>query len=176
MAIIRKCTEIDLIKLHAFAVGTFQTTFGPNNDPEHLNLYIQKAMNLDQFKREFKQSGSTFYLLEDRAELIGYLKLNFAPDQSDLNDPLSLEIERIYLHDHFQGKGYGKQLLDFAVKIAVDFQFEFIWLGVWERNFKALNFYYKHGFVKFDQHPFKLGADDQLDYLLRLDLPKKTNT
>ncbi|MFT7270115.1 MAG: hypothetical protein ACI905_002342, partial [Roseivirga sp.] len=45
-------------------------------------------------------------------------------------------------------------------------------LGVWERNFKAIDFYYKKGFVKFDQQHFKLGTEDQVDYLVRLNLPQ----
>ena len=45
-----------------------------------------------------------------------------------------------------------------------------VWLGVWEKNFRAIRFYKKYGFKKFGQHKFLLGNDLQTDYLLEMDL------
>ncbi|WP_409516693.1 hypothetical protein [Empedobacter sp.] len=39
-----------------------------------------------------------------------------------------------------------------------------------EKNISAINFYLKNGFEKFDQHIFRLGDDEQIDYLMRLKL------
>ena len=47
---------------------------------------------------------------------------------------------------------------------------EFIWLGVWEHNPKAIKFYQRNGFIKFDEHPYFIGTDKQTDWLLRLEL------
>ncbi|MEY3918157.1 MAG: Protease synthase and sporulation negative regulatory protein 1, partial [Bacteroidota bacterium] len=47
----------------------------------------------------------------------------------------------------------------------------YIWLGVWEHNPRAIRFYEKQGFVKFDQHIFQLGDDEQTDILMKLSLP-----
>jgi ribosomal protein S18 acetylase RimI-like enzyme len=170
MAIIRVCSASDLEKLQAFSESTFRATFEMQNDPAALNAYIDKALNSNQLKHELGLTGSKFYFLEDEGDLIGFLKLNLPPNQSDINDPKSLEIERIYIDHQYQGKGHGKQLFNFALAEASKYGCEYIWLGVWERNFKAIDFYYSNGFIKFDQHPFKLGSEDQLDYLLKLDL------
>ena len=45
-----------------------------------------------------------------------------------------------------------------------------LWLGVWEKNTKALAFYERVGFRKFGRHIFMLGNDRQEDFLLRYDL------
>ena len=59
-------------------------------------------------------------------------------------------------------------LLDQAKKIAKHTNVDSIWLGVWEENLRALQFYIKNGFVAFDKHIFTLGNDKQTDLLMQL--------
>ncbi len=37
-----------------------------------------------------------------------------------------------------------------------------------EKNFKAIRFYKKNGFIEFDKHIFKLGNDEQTDIMMKL--------
>jgi ribosomal protein S18 acetylase RimI-like enzyme len=71
----------------------------------------------------------------------------------------------------YLGKKIGQQLYDKAIHIATKMQMEYVWLGVWEENQRALNFYKKNGFVEFDKHIFKLGDDEQTDIMMKLQLP-----
>ena len=57
-----------------------------------------------------------------------------------------------------------------VVNLAVGKNVKYIWLGVWEKNYRALRFYKKQGFIKFGEHFFIMGQDKQVDYLMRLDL------
>ena len=77
----------------------------------------------------------------------GYIKLNEYKAQTDIYDPRSLEIERIYVTKEFQGKGLGSALMNKAIDIAVTRKKSYVWLGVWERNHKAILFYKKKGFM-----------------------------
>jgi ribosomal protein S18 acetylase RimI-like enzyme len=70
----------------------------------------------------------------------------------------------------FQGKGLGRALIEHAIKIAWEKKKTYIWLGVWEKNEKALAFYQKHRFYKIGTHPFFMGDDEQTDYIMRKDL------
>ena len=45
--------------------------------------------------------------------------------------------------------------------------FEWAWLGVWERNFKAQDFYYRFGFERFSEHQYITGDTVDTDWLLR---------
>ncbi len=45
--------------------------------------------------------------------------------------------------------------------------FDSIWLGVWEKNFSAIQLYHKRGFEKFGEHTFQMGDDAQTDWLLK---------
>lgn len=167
---IRLCTPDDLKALTSIARQTFNDTFGHLNDPKHFQPYLARAFSLTQIQSELENPGSEFYFLLYQGELAGYLKLNFAQGQSDINDPDSLEIERIYITETFQGLGLGKALFQQSLDIAKRIAAKYIWLGVWEKNTSAISFYESRGFYKFANHPFKLGDDLQTDYLMRLDL------
>jgi ribosomal protein S18 acetylase RimI-like enzyme len=45
-----------------------------------------------------------------------------------------------------------------------------IWLGVWERNGRALAFYRKFGFEVFGDHVFQFGRDPQRDLIMALEV------
>ncbi|MBT8300610.1 MAG: GNAT family N-acetyltransferase, partial [Maribacter sp.] len=103
-------------------------------------------------------------------DLVGYLKLNVNEAQSDLKGEDSIELERIYVVREFQGKGIGKEMLAYAKRLAAKTTKAFLWLGVWERNKGAIKFYKQNGFSKFGMHPYYVGKDKQMDWLMRFDL------
>ena len=74
----------------------------------------------------------------------------------------------------FHGQMVGQLLFDKAIEIAKLANASYVWLGVWEKNPRAINFYKKNGFVEFDRHIFKLGDDEQTDFMMRLDLRAAT--
>jgi ribosomal protein S18 acetylase RimI-like enzyme len=73
----------------------------------------------------------------------------------------------------FHGKKDGQILYDKAIELAREKNVEYVWLGVWEQNPRAIRFYKKNGFVAFDKHIFKLGNDEQTDVMMKLKLNKK---
>lgn len=162
----RKCTLDDTKALQLLARQTFFETFAEMNTPENMAAYIDSTFAEEQLRGELKNVHSAFYFLYADAVLVGYLKLNTDSAQTDVQDPDALEIERIYVAKAFQGAGLGGYFIDRAVEIARAQQKSRIWLGVWERNEKALRFYEKHGFRRFGAHTFTIGDDRQTDYLL----------
>jgi len=116
--------------------------------------------------------NSEFYFALFDNKVIGYLKINFGQAQTELKDKKALEIERIYVLKKFHGKKVGQILYDTAFKIAKQTGANYLWLGVWEKNPRAINFYKKNGFVEFDKHIFKLGDDEQTDIMMKLQLDK----
>lgn len=98
------------------------------------------------------------------------MKLNFGAAQNELKNKQCLEIERIYVLKEYHGKKIGQLLYDKAIQIAKEKNVNYVWLGVWEKNLRAINFYKKNGFVGFDKHIFKLGDDEQTDIMMKLEL------
>ena len=103
-------------------------------------------------------------------DLVGYFKMNENEAQAEPFGDNALELSRIYVLSPFQGQQLGQQILMEIIDIARRKQKTKLWLGVWERNLKAIQFYERHRFKKFDTHSFYIGTDKQTDWLMRLDL------
>ncbi|MGL6200855.1 MAG: GNAT family N-acetyltransferase [Lachnospiraceae bacterium] len=140
------------------------------NTPSNMKAYLDISFYLEKLSAELLNTSSLFYFLYSDEELSGYLKLNEAPAQTDIYDGQSLEIERIYIAKEFQGKGLGVDLMDRAINLAKLRKKQYVWLGVWEKNEKAIPFYKKNGFYEVGTHSFFMGDDEQTDYIMRKDL------
>ena len=126
----RQCDINDIQTLCDLSAKTFYDTFSNMNTPENMKAYLEESFNLERLSAEVSNCYAVFYFLYADNELAGYIKLNEAPAQTDLNDIDSLEIERIYLSKEFQGKGLGNILFNKAVSIAEQKGKSYIWLGV----------------------------------------------
>ncbi len=167
---IRKVTLKDIDQLQKIGRLTFQETFSASNSEENMKNYLEEEFSEEKLTAELKDENSEFYFATLDNEVIGYLKLNFGESQTELRDNKALEIERIYVSKEFQGKSIGQMLYDKAIQIAKQKDSDYVWLGVWEENPRAIRFYKKNGFVAFDKHIFKLGEDEQTDIMMRLQL------
>jgi ribosomal protein S18 acetylase RimI-like enzyme len=171
--ILKKCTEADVDILRSLLAKTFSDTFASMNTPENMELYLNQAFARDRILEELRNQGSSFYLLYQDGAPAGCLKVNEAAAQTEAGDPHSLEIERIYVAKEFQGTGLGSRLMDEAVRLAEERKKEYIWLGVWEKNERALRFYEEKGFYRTGSHTFTVGNDEQTDYIMRKDLSEE---
>jgi ribosomal protein S18 acetylase RimI-like enzyme len=88
----------------------------------------------------------------------------------ELKGARAIEIHRIYVLQEMIGQGIGKALMERSLALAQLNNYEVIWLGVWEKNTRAIQFYKKWGFKKFSSYIFRLGTEDQTDYLMKKDL------
>ncbi len=167
---LRDCTSEDVDTLRELSIKTYYDTFVSMCAPSDMTAYLAEAYDRSKLLRELCDGYEQFFFLYADEKLAGYLKLNEAPSQSDINDDLSLEIERIYVSAAFQGKGLGKFLMEQAIHKAVELGKQYVWLGVWERNEKALRFYRNNGFYAIGTHSFIMGDDTQTDYIMRKDL------
>lgn len=170
MIAVRRATIEDLDLLQEIGKLTFTETFAAQNSEENFNQYLEEAFSSKRLSDELLDSHSEFYFAVLQGAVIGYLKLNFGPSQTDLKDEKAVEVERIYVLQAHQGKKVGQLLLDFAIKVAGNSDADYVWLGVWEENPKAIRFYQKNGFVEFDRHIFRLGDDEQTDLMMKLSL------
>ncbi|MDF4201553.1 GNAT family N-acetyltransferase [Maribacter sp. SA7] len=164
------CSLNDLEKLRLISEQTFVTAFEKDNDPVDFKNYIDKAFALEKIKEELLNSNSDFYFVYQNSKIIGYFKLNVGDAQSEVIADESIELERIYVLAQYQGKGLGKCFLDYIKNLALNKSKKKLWLGVWEHNTAAIQFYEREGFVKFDTHPYYIGEDEQTDWLMGYDL------
>ena len=149
---------------------TFFETFQEFNSKEDMKLYLQKHFNKSSLIKELQTKSSFFYLCFFNGEVSGYLKLNTGSAQTESFDESHLEIERLYILENFQWRGLGKTLIEKSFEEAQKKGKSKVWLGVWENNEKALEFYKKLGFKEFGRHIFMLGKDEQTDILVKKEI------
>jgi len=165
-----KVTLSDIDQLQKIGQQTFRETFSAGNTEENLAKYLEEGFSPEKLTFELNDKNSEFYFASLDNDVVGYLKLNFGQSQTELKDKKALEIERIYVLKEFHGKKVGQLLYEKAMQIARQTNANYVWLGVWEENPRAINFYKKNGFVEFDKHIFKLGIDEQTDIMMKLKL------
>lgn len=167
---IKKIELSEIQQLQKIGRKTFYETFSGDNSEENMKVYLDAKFAIDKLTTELTNPDSSFYFAHIDNEILGYLKVNFAEAQTELKDKEGLEIERIYVLQEFHGLKVGQLLYNKAVQIAKDSDLKYIWLGVWEENLRAQNFYKKNGFTVFDEHIFVLGDQKQTDLLMKLTL------
>lgn len=167
---IRKATILDLDILRRIGRQTFYETFAAGNTEENMAKYLEEGFAPEKLSAELGDPHAEFHFAVLNGDVIGYLKLNFGPSQTELQDDRALEIERIYVLREFHGKKVGQLLYEKAIEVARQHNADYVWLGVWEENPRAIHFYRKNGFVPFDRHIFRLGDDEQTDIMMKLSL------
>ncbi|WGK66073.1 GNAT family N-acetyltransferase [Croceiramulus getboli] len=172
---LRLCDENDLEVLCTLGRTTFDEAFRSMNREEDFEHYLQTAFSADTIARQLEDPESQFYLVETRkvdAALedkiaVGYLKLNFGAAQNEAVGKHTVELERIYVKQDYQGQGLGQRLIEQLEAMLRNTSATWLWLGVWEQNKAAIRFYLKNGFQAFDTHSYWIGEDEQFDLMMR---------
>ncbi|MBV6647797.1 MAG: GNAT family N-acetyltransferase [Cyclobacteriaceae bacterium] len=167
MLTFRVCRIDDLEKLQEIIEQTFMDAFAHQNQPQYIQAYASEFLTIGHVRKELLNPESTFYFATLKTEIIGYFKLNLGQAQMDLQEEGGVELQRIYVINNHQGLGLGEQMLKQAINIAKQSGLPFLWLGVWEKNLRAVTFYERHGFEKFGKHSFMMGEEEQWDYLMK---------
>jgi diamine N-acetyltransferase len=165
-----QATINDLETVRQIGIDTFYESFASVNTEENMAHYLKTGFSVEKVASELSNADSEFHLAYDGDQLIGYLKVNHGPAQSELKDDTALEIERIYVLRAWQGQKVGQLFYNKAIDIARERRYAYVWLGVWEENENAIGFYKRNGFVEFDKHLFTLGDDIQTDIMMRKEL------
>ena len=170
---VRKATIEDLHTVQRIGRETFLETFADSNTEADMNKYLEDSFNEYKVKAELSNPGSLFFVAWDNEDPVGYLKVNSGAAQTEQQNDTALEIERIYVKSSHHGKKVGQLLYEKAMEVANHQHSSYVWLGVWEKNPRAIRFYKKNGFTPFDKHIFKMGDDEQIDIMMKKELSDK---
>lgn len=163
---LREATQADAILVADISQQTFRYTFKDSNTPEDMELFLTQQFTRGKLMLEVGRPELTFLLAYQGAEVAGYVKLREGAPPTGLAANNVLEIARLYAMPAFIGKGVGKLLMQASLTTAKDRRKEAVWLGVWEHNQRAIDFYHRWGFQQFGVTDFLLGTDCQHDWLM----------
>ena len=163
----RKATASDASLIARIGAKTFKAAFGPENTPEDMDAYLAANFNLEVIQSLLEEEGSTFLLGYESDKIIGYAMLREGRPPDSVVGDSPIELVRFYILEELIGSGYGSELMRACLAEAQDMGHSTIWLGVWERNERAIRFYEKWGFRKVGIKKFMLGQDVQYDFVLQ---------
>jgi ribosomal protein S18 acetylase RimI-like enzyme len=145
---------------------TFLETFAGENTRANMDKFMDEQFTRERLIKEVGAAQNIFLIAELNGETIGYARLRES-DNALANGLPSIEIARIYAVQSKIGKGVGSALMDKCIEVARQNNKVVVWLGVWEKNIRAISFYQRWGFEIFGEHEFILGDDVQKDLLMR---------
>jgi diamine N-acetyltransferase len=165
--VIREATVADARLIADISHQTFYETFSAYNKKENMDKFLSQQFTKGKLMMEVGARGNTFLLAYYGNDVAGYVKIRDERVPLSLGNANALEIARLYAMANQIGKGVGSVLMQSCIDIAKEKNKEWLWLGVWQKNHRAIEFYNKWGFEKFDETEFLLGDDMQRDWLMK---------
>ncbi|NIR31247.1 MAG: GNAT family N-acetyltransferase [Gammaproteobacteria bacterium] len=163
--------EADLIA--DLGARTFSAAFAVQNRPEDMAAYLAESFSPETVRRQLANPDWLFLIGLDGENVIGYAALRKGEVPACVRGPAPVEIVRIYVEPGCIGGGYGSTMMQACLKEASDEGHATVWLGVWEHNARAIEFYTRWGFEAVGSHTFVLGSDPQNDIIMQRDVVGK---
>jgi len=165
--IVRVANREDAELIADMSRTTFYDAFAKDNTKEDMDYFLNEQFTSAALKKEVEEEDGVFILAYVNNEPAGYARMRFRNSENILVDENAIEIARIYALTSAIGKGVGSALMQKCMDVAAEQSKAVIWLGVWEKNERAIAFYTRWGFEKFSEHSFLLGSDLQTDWLMK---------
>lgn len=164
---IQIATPADAAIIAGLSRETFYNAYASFNTKANIEKFMNEVFSREKLISELYLPDNIFLIAYENDNAVGYVRLkDKAIPEAELHSTNVIEIARIYTLTNNIGKGIGSRLMEECISIGAGRQREYIWLGVWEKNLKAIKFYERFGFIKFGEHVFVLGDDIQTDWLM----------
>ena len=163
---IRSAVPRDAATLSEFAERTFRDTFGPDNTLENMDLYVAGVFGVERQHAELADPRGSVLLIELNASVVGYAQMTSGAPPHGIGSTPAIELQRFYIAQEYHGLGLAQRLMRRTLDTAFEHDAKTLWLGVWERNARAISFYRKLGFADVGAHVFMLGNDQQIDRIM----------
>lgn len=168
---IRRATTDDALLLSRLGARLFENTFGAANDPDNMRAYLGTAFSLESQRDALADSDVAAFIAEDAGHAaIGYAMMTRDSRAAGVMGAKPVEVQRIYSDHAWHGRGVGALLMNACIAQARAWHGDELWLGVWEKNPRAIAFYEKTGFRVVGRQAFQLGRDVQQDLVMSLSL------
>ena len=162
----RHATLADAHRLAVFAERAFTETFANQNTRADMAAYCAGAFGEDIEAVHLADPARVCVLSERDGVLAAYAYVVVGSTSVDVVGEAQAEIQRFYVDQPWHGRGLAQQLMAQCIAEARARDRRTLWLGVWERNERAIRFYERCGFRTVGSQRFMLGADAQNDLVM----------
>jgi len=166
MVFIRQAIVSDASDLARLQEQTFRDTFAATNDAADMALHCRTHYSPALQAEEISNPAllTLVCVVDNVLCAFAQLRTDAAPDCITAARPV--EIQRLYVDKAWHGQGLAQQLMERCIAEALLLGADQIWLGVWEKNPRAIRFYQKFGFATVGEHIFMVGNDAQRDLIM----------
>jgi len=171
---IRSATTADAPTLAAFAGQAFTDTYRGLDDAQEIADYVAEHFQPEVVEAVIRDPACTTLLAWVGERLAGYAILRAAPAPNCVTGPAPLELWRIYLGEGFIGQGLGARLMAAVHAQARRQGARTLWLGVYDRNVRAVAFYERFGFARVGGKEFLFGGRLYIDPIYASTVPGET--
>lgn len=128
-----------------------------------LDYMLKMIYSIDSLEKQF-DDGHIFLLIEDNQNFIG-----FASYELNCNNSNKTKLQKLYVLPEIQGKGIGKQVIDYIKEKVVLSNNLALFLNVNKFN-KAKDFYQKYGFKIIKEEVIDIGNNYIMDdYVMEIE-------
>jgi diamine N-acetyltransferase len=145
----------------------FEAAFAADNQTEDMAIYLAESFGPDLQAAELADPATVFLIAEIKGRFAGYARLRDGRPGLEIPGQRPVELVRIYAEREYIGLGVGAALMRACLEEAASRGYDSIWLGVWEKNPRAIRFYEKWGFILAGTQTFELGKDTQTDFVMQ---------
>ena len=166
MWVIRRAVGADAAGLAVLAERTFRAAFEADNTAADMAAHVAGSYGPALQATEIADPGRTTLVAEAAGALVAYAQLRPGDAPSCVAGPSPLELQRFYVDAAWHGRGLAQALMAAVLEAADAAGASTVWLGVWERNPRAIAFYRKAGFAEVGAQGFLVGSDLQRDLVM----------
>jgi ribosomal protein S18 acetylase RimI-like enzyme len=157
-AVIRPASPEDAALLAGFAAQAFTDTYRGLDDDQEIADYVAEHFPAEVMAGVIADPSCTTLLAWVADELAGYAVLRAKPAPGCVEGAAPLQLWRLYLGQRFIGQGLGARLMAAVHAQARRRGARTLWLGVYDRNVRAVEFYRRFGFVQVGTSEFLFGG------------------
>jgi ribosomal protein S18 acetylase RimI-like enzyme len=168
---VRRATVADAEALTEIGARTFFETFAADNAPEDMRMFLESTWRPELQRAEILDKGmDTLLACDAQGTLAGFAQVRVASPPAGIEARAPVELKRFYVDKTWHGTGLARTLMEAADDAARARGGREFWLGVFQRNERALAFYRKCGFRTVGTQVFVVGTDPQKDYVMLREL------
>ena len=168
---IRYATAEDAPALAQLATNAFRDTHRPLDDPDEIEEYVAGSFNQKVMASHIADPSSIVLLAVSGDALIGYAHVKLSKALPCVTGPDPIELSRLYLAQAAIGKGVGARLMRAVYAEARRHNRKTVWLSVYDKNLRAVEFYRKCGFVEVGYKDFPFAGRIYQDPVLAVSVP-----
>lgn len=164
---IRRARRSDAATLAAVGAATFRETYAADTRPADMEAFLVAAYRDEDVRGQLDDPRSAFFLAEVADATAGFAQLRNDVTHPAVTGSNPTYLANLYLDRQFQGIGLGAGMMQQCLDEARKGGHDVLWLGVWERNGRAIAFYTKWDFVAVGEMPFQFGSERQHDIVMQ---------